>query len=98
MTAIAMELSLTQGNIGIDDRGSVSFVNDFRFEGVKRFYLVTNHRAGFVRAWHAHRKESKYVTVVQGAAVVAAVSIDDWDTPDRHATVHRHVLSAARPA
>jgi len=98
MTTIAIEPSLMQGNIGIDDRGSVSFVNDFRFEGVKRFYLVTNHRAGFVRAWHAHRKESKYVIVVEGAAVVAAVSIDDWDRPDRHATVHRHVLSATRPA
>jgi dTDP-4-dehydrorhamnose 3,5-epimerase len=98
MSTVAIEPSLTQGDIGIDDRGSISFVNDFRFEGVKRFYLVTNHRAGFVRAWHAHRKESKYVTVVQGAAVVAAVLIDDWDTPDQHARVHRHVLSATRPA
>jgi dTDP-4-dehydrorhamnose 3,5-epimerase len=98
VTTIAIEPSLTQGNIGIDDRGSVSFVNDFRFEGVKRFYLVTNHRAGFVRAWHAHRKESKYVTVVQGAAVVAAVAIDDWETPSRDVKVHRHVLSATKPA
>jgi len=98
MSALTAEPSLTQGNIGVDDRGSVSFVNDFRFEGVKRFYLVTNHRAGFVRAWHAHRNESKYVIVVQGAAVVAAVSIDDWDKPDPFTKVHRHVLSAARPA
>jgi dTDP-4-dehydrorhamnose 3,5-epimerase len=98
VTTIAIEPSLTQGNIGIDDRGSVSFVNDFRFEGVKRFYLVTNHRAGFVRAWHAHRKESKYVTVVQGAAVVAAVAIDDWETPSGDVKVHRHVLSATKPA
>ncbi len=98
MTTVASEPSLTQGNIGVDDRGSVSFVNEFRFEGVKRFYLVANHRAGFIRAWHAHRKEFKYVTVVQGAAIVAAVSIDDWDRPDPFAKVHRHVLSAAKPA
>lgn len=98
MTAHASEPRLTQGDIAVDDRGSVSFVNDFHFEGVKRSYLVTNHRAGFVRAWHAHRNESKYITLVQGAAVVAAVSIDNWETPDGKAKVHRYVLSAAKPA
>jgi len=89
--------TLVEGQIRLDDRGSVSFVNDFDFHGVKRSYLVSNHRAGFVRAWHAHRKEAKYVTVVQGAAVVAAVKIDNWEAPSATAKVHRYVLSAANP-
>ena len=63
---------LLEGGLAVDDRGSVAFVNAFDFEGVKRFYVVANHRQGFVRAWHAHRREAKYVTVVTGAAVVAA--------------------------
>ncbi len=85
------------GGVAVDDRGAVGFVNDFAFEGVRRFYTVTNHRAGFVRAWHAHRHEAKYVTVVQGAAVVAAVAVDDWEYPSRDAVVFRTVLSAAKP-
>ena len=89
---------LIEGSLGVDDRGEVAFVNDFRFEGVKRFYTVVNHRVGFVRAWHAHRNETKYVTVVQGAAVVAAVAIDDWERPSKEARVHRYVLSAQKPA
>jgi len=88
---------LMDGGLGIDDRGSVAFVNDFNFAGVKRFYMVANHRQGFIRAWHAHRRESKYVTVVEGAAVVAAVAIDNWETPSKTAQVHRYVLSAAKP-
>ena len=87
-----------EGGLAVDDRGDVAFVNDFHFDGVKRFYLVSNYRAGFVRAWHAHRRESKYVTVVQGAAVVAAVAIDDWDRPSKTAQVHRFVLSAQKPS
>ena len=98
MISTAEEPVLMQGNLSADDRGSVAFVNDFGFQNVKRFYTVTNFRAGFVRAWHAHRKESKYVTVLQGAAVVGAVAIDDWEGPSREARVHRHVLSAVRPA
>jgi dTDP-4-dehydrorhamnose 3,5-epimerase len=89
--------TLIEGQIRLDDRGSVSFVNDFDFHGVKRCYLVCNYRAGFVRAWHAHRKEAKYVTVVQGAAVVAAVKIDNWEAPSVTAKVHRYVLSSANP-
>jgi dTDP-4-dehydrorhamnose 3,5-epimerase len=65
---------------------------------VRRFYTVRNHRAGFVRAWHAHRREAKYVTVVRGAAVVACVAVDDWERPSRDAAVSRYVLSDRKPS
>ena len=89
---------LSEGGLGVDDRGEVAFVNDFDFAGVKRFYMVSNHRSGFVRAWHAHRREAKYVMVVQGAAIVAAVLIDDWERPSKEAQIHRYVLSSSKPA
>ena len=96
---VALELPrLMEGNLAVDDRGGVGFVNEFDFAGVKRFYSVSNHRAGFVRAWHAHRREAKYVTVLRGSAIVGAVQIDDWDLPSRESHVHRYVLSAHKPS
>ena len=89
---------LIEGDLSIDDRGEVAFVNEFHFDGIKRFYIVSNNRAGFVRAWHAHRLESKYVTAVQGAAVVAVVPIDNWECPSKETPVHRYVLSARKPS
>jgi dTDP-4-dehydrorhamnose 3,5-epimerase len=85
------------GGLAVDDRGEVGFVNGFDFAGVRRFYTVRNHRAGLVRAWHAHRQEAKYVTVVSGASVVGAVKINDWERPSASQPVIRHVLSAAQP-
>ena len=64
------------GGVAIDDRGSVRFVNDFNFDGVKRFYQVQNHEKGFVRAWHGHLHEGKYVYVAQGAALIGAVRME----------------------
>jgi dTDP-4-dehydrorhamnose 3,5-epimerase-like enzyme len=84
--------------LAADDRGELAFVNDFRFEGVKRFYTVSNHSQGFVRAWHGHKREAKYVTAVSGAAVVGAVCIDDWERPSRELEVQRFVLSAHKPS
>ena len=92
------EPKLFEGGLGVDDRGKVGFVNDFNFAGVKRFYWVTNHKAGFVRAWHAHRLEAKYVTVVQGSALIGAVEIDDWDNPSKDSKVWRYVLYAHKPS
>ena len=37
------EVNLINGGVAVDDRGSVRFVNDFDFEGVKRFYQVQNY-------------------------------------------------------
>jgi dTDP-4-dehydrorhamnose 3,5-epimerase-like enzyme len=89
---------LIEGGISIDDRGSVAFVNDFHFDGVKRFYMAANHKAGFIRAWHAHRKEAKYVMAVQGSAIVAAVCIDNWEKPSKTAEVFRYILSFQKPS
>ncbi len=89
---------LIEGGLSVDDRGQVVFINDFNFKDVKRFYMVSNHSANFVRAWHAHKKEAKYVLVTQGAAILGAVAIDNWDEPSKDAEVHRFVLSAQRPS
>ena len=89
---------LMAGGLAADDRGELAYVNDFRFEGVKRFYMVSNYNQGFVRAWHGHKREAKYVTAVSGAAVVGAVCIDDWERPSRELEVQRFVLSAHRPS
>jgi dTDP-4-dehydrorhamnose 3,5-epimerase len=71
-----IEIKTLNGGISVDDRGSVRFVNDFNFEGVKRFYQVENHRSGFIRAWHGHKKEGKYVYVVNGTALIGVVNME----------------------
>lgn len=92
-----MEPKLIKGASAVDDRGAVGFVNDFSFAGVKRFYSVTNHSRGFVRAWHGHRHEAKYCTVVAGAMLVCCIEIDNWDNPSGNLPINRFVLSAESP-
>ena len=80
------EVKIWQGGVAIDDRGCLSFCNDFNFEGVKRFYMVENFDHNFVRAWHGHKEEGKYVTVVSGAALIALIDlrgIKDWGSIER---------------
>ena len=57
-----------QGKNFSDDRGLVKFCNDFNPSeaGIKRIYEIHHKEKGFVRCWHGHKVESKYVTVSKG--------------------------------
>jgi dTDP-4-dehydrorhamnose 3,5-epimerase len=92
------EPQLLRGAAAVDDRGTVGFVNEFSFAGVKRFYTVSNHAQGFVRAWHGHRHEAKYCTAVAGALLVCCIRIDNWEKPSPDLKINRFVLSAASPS
>ena len=81
---------ILQGGVAVDDRGSVRFVNDFNFSDVKRFYQVQNHRQGFIRAWHGHQHEAKYVYVASGSALVGAANMETQ-------VVDKFVLSSQSP-
>lgn len=70
------EVKIINGGIAVDDRGSVSFVNDFNFADVERFYQVENHSLHFIRAWHGHKKEGKYIYVAKGSVLLGAVNLD----------------------
>ena len=88
---------LIEGGIAVDDRGELRFINSLDLN-IKRFYIVSNHKSHFIRAWHGHKKEVKYVTVIQGAALIGAVEIDNWDLPSLDLKVSTFILSANKPS
>ena len=85
------------GDLAVDDRGSLSFVNQFDFAQVKRFYQVENLDTQTVRAWHGHVKESKYVYVSAGSIILGYLKLDSFTQPDWHLMPERVVLSAKKP-
>lgn len=83
-----------EGNSFTDDRGVLRFVNSFDFSNVKRFYQVENHSKGFIRAWHGHLKEEKYVYVVKGTALFGVCDLDENMNLGKP---EKHVLSSEKP-
>lgn len=92
------EPRIIEAGLAVDDRGVLTFANDFDFKDVKRFYMIENHRSEFLRAWHGHKKEAKYILVVNGSAVAGAVKVDNWDNPSPDLKVNRYVLSSKKPS
>lgn len=83
-------INTINGGIVVDERGIIRFANDFDFSWVKRFYQVSNHDKGFIRAWHGHIKESKGVYVAKGSIWLGIV---DMKTEE----ISKIVLSDQKP-
>lgn len=75
------EIKCIEGEIFEDERGQLSFVNDFIMDEVRRFYMIRHTDVTVVRAWHAHQQEKKIFYVMRGSFTLAFVKIDDWEQP-----------------
>jgi dTDP-4-dehydrorhamnose 3,5-epimerase-like enzyme len=89
--------TIIPGGLAVDDRGQLAFVNAFAFGNIQRFYMVENFSTEVIRAFHGHLKEEKFIFVVSGSAIVAAVQFDDPARPNKASKVHRFVLSERQP-
>ncbi len=88
---------LIKGGIAVDERGQVTFANDFDFKGVKRFYLAENFSCATIRGFHGHLKEAKYGLAVSGTALVVVARMDHLEKPSQKSEVQRFILSARKP-
>jgi dTDP-4-dehydrorhamnose 3,5-epimerase-like enzyme len=85
---------IIQGGIHDDYRGRLTYVNDFNFDDVKRFYTINNKSTDVLRAWQGHKTENKYFHVTSGSFVICVVKIDDWKSPSIDLPVEKFILSA----
>lgn len=86
--------TIIKGGTFSDNRGTLRFVNDFRFSDVKRFYFIKHHDATIVRAWQGHEVEKKYFYPISGSFVIAWVKIDDFKNPSSKLIPEYHILSS----
>lgn len=86
-------MELIKGDIFTDHRGTVRFVNDFIFEGVKRFYAITHHDTHTIRAWQGHKIETKHFFVSKGSFIVNWIAIDNWESPSKDLKINSYTLT-----
>jgi dTDP-4-dehydrorhamnose 3,5-epimerase and related enzymes len=61
-----------------DQRGKISFCNDFDFSKFKRFYTITPAQSGQIRAWQGHRYEEKAFMVLKGEVKLVVIPVFDF--------------------
>jgi dTDP-4-dehydrorhamnose 3,5-epimerase-like enzyme len=88
------DAKLTVGGCHTDERGSISYINDFDMTPVKRFYCIKHPDTTTVRAWRAHKIEQRWFHVSEGSFEIKLVKINDWQNPDRRLVQKCYLLNA----
>ncbi|WP_316632850.1 WxcM-like domain-containing protein [uncultured Flavobacterium sp.] len=78
---------IIQGGSFSDHRGSISFVNDFSFKDIERFYIISNSDENPIRAWQGHKLDAKNFYCLSGSFKIHYVKIDDWENPSKDLTI-----------
>jgi dTDP-4-dehydrorhamnose 3,5-epimerase len=66
---------LIKGNLHVDKRGVVRYVNDFDMSRVVRMYCIEP-KFGVIRAWQGHQKETKWFYAAKGSFLVKTIKMD----------------------
>ncbi|RKR10924.1 dTDP-4-dehydrorhamnose 3,5-epimerase [Flavobacterium sp. 90] len=78
-----------------DHRGTISYVNDFRFEDIERFYIISNSEENPVRAWQGHKLDAKNFYCISGSFKIHFVKIDNWENPSKNLKIETIFVSAS---
>ena len=88
-----MKPKLIKGGSHSDNRGNLTYNNDFDMSSIKRMYFIQNSSTSFVRAWQGHAIERRWFSVVKGSFEIKLIKIDNWEYPTKNLDIFSSVLN-----
>ncbi|MCP2029193.1 dTDP-4-dehydrorhamnose 3,5-epimerase [Flavobacterium sp. HSC-32F16] len=84
---------IIQGGNFSDHRGTISYVNDFDFKGIERFYIISNSDENPIRGWQGHKLDSKNFYCLNGSFKIHFIKIDNWENPSQDLVIETVMVS-----
>ena len=90
-----MKPHIIQGGTFSDHRGTLSYVNDFSFKDIERFYIISNSDTHPLRAWQGHKLDAKNFYCLSGSFRIHYVKIDNWENPSKDLAIETVILKVS---
>lgn len=74
---------ILKGSSHQDDRGIITYNNDFDASVIKRIYTIENHSIDFIRGWQGHKIEQRWFAAINGRFEIYVIKIDDFVNPSK---------------
>lgn len=76
-----------------DERGIITYNNDFDASQIKRIYTIENHSTDFIRGWQGHKIEQRWFACMKGVFEISVIFVDDFENPSRDLTIRKYLLT-----
>lgn len=85
--------TITQAVSFSDHRGTISYINDFSFQNIERFYIISNSDDNPIRAWQGHILDAKFFYCLSGSFKIYYVKVDNWENASKDLTIETVLVS-----
>ncbi|MBC6369200.1 WxcM-like domain-containing protein [Algoriphagus sp. AK58] len=79
-----------------DERGIIKFCNEIDLQTIRRFYVISSSEGKEIRAWQAHKTESKFILPLSGVTKIVAVEILNFLQP-KSGKIFEFILDSNKP-
>ena len=83
---------LLEGKKHQDERGIITYNNDFDASKIKRIYTIENDSTDVIRGWQGHKIEQRWFASMIGSFEISVIVIDDFENPSKDLTIQKYLL------
>lgn len=76
-----------------DQRGTITYNNDFDASAVKRIYTIQNATVDGIRGWQGHKIEQRWFASMLGEFKISVIHLDDFENRSTNLAVQTYLLS-----
>ena len=76
-----------------DERGIITYNNDFDASQIKRIYTIENHSTKFIRGWQGHKIEQRWFSAIKGSFKISVISVDYFENPSKNLEIEHYILN-----
>lgn len=73
-------ISLIQGELFTDNRGTIASLNNFHFDEIRRCYFLRHPDTSVQRGWNGHKFEKKWFYPIKGSFAIAVARLSDMES------------------
>lgn len=84
---------LLEGKKHEDERGIITFNNEFDASQVKRIYTIENSSTDYIRGWQGHKIEQRWFACMKGSFEISVIKVDDFEKPSKELTIWKYLLT-----
>lgn len=83
---------LLEGKKHHDERGIITYNNNFDASQIKRIYTIENYSTDFIRGWQGHKVEQRWFACLKGSFEISVIAVDDFTNPSKDLIIQKYLL------
>lgn len=84
---------ILKGDFYQDERGVITYNNNFDASIIKRIYTIENSSIDLIRGWQGHKIEQRWFATMLGSFEIDVIKLDNFEKPSKDLIISKYTLT-----